>query len=405
MDSDAGQWSHLPKDLLAKIAGRLDTRIDFLHFRGVCSSWMSSVSPTFPRKNPILSLKLPYPIASNANLNICDPDTRNPHGSFSLIESTLYYLQPLRQTPDSKEALLVKLEEPKPGKGRLMDTLSRCAIQHLPKNFPKVLNTLNFRVREVGKAYGLRFFDVRGKPITRFEFKSILIKKVIMFSKGDEYGLMMIHIRGRLALWRLGEEKWSLIDDGAEKSHFDDVIYYKGRFYAIDYKGRIVVIDADSLKATELASPVHGSRGTHKHFVESFGELFLVDKYLDDELQIFCNDYSDIVADVPDYPVHFEVFKFIEEEQKWDWVSDIGDRVLFVGDDRTFSLSSTDFPGFKGNCVYFTQDCFCEEDDDRPGFDAGIFDLEERIAGPLSAFPGYSKIFWPPPAWLRPQRS
>lgn len=286
-----------------------------------------------------------------------------------------------------------------------MDTLSRCAIQHLPKNFPKVLNTLNFRVREVGKAYGLRFFDVRGKPITSFEFKSILIKKVIMFSKGDEYGLMMIHIRGRLALWRLGEEKWSLIDDGAEKSHFDDVIYYKGRFYAIDYKGRIVVIDADSLKATELASPVHGSRGTHKHFVESFGELFLVDKYLDDELQIFCNDYSDIVADVPDYPVHFEVFKFIEEEQKWDWVSDIGDRVLFVGGDRTFSLSSTDFPGFKGNCVYFTQDCFCEEDDDRPGFDAGIFDLEERIAGPLSAFPGYSKIFWPPPAWLRPQRS
>ncbi|RVW51511.1 hypothetical protein CK203_066572 [Vitis vinifera] len=107
---------------------------------------------------------------------------------------------------------------------------------------------------------------------------------------------------GGLALWRLGEKKWSLIDDGAEKSHFDDVIYYKGRFYAIDYIGRIVVIDADSLKATELASPVH-------------------------------------VAGV---------FKFIEEEQKWDWVSGIGDRVLFVDDDRTFSLSSTDFPGFKG---------------------------------------------------------
>ncbi|KAL6345407.1 hypothetical protein AAG906_015890 [Vitis piasezkii] len=308
-----------------------------------------------------------------------DPDTRNPRVSFSLIESTLYYLQPLRQTPDSKEALLVKLEEPKPGKVRLMDTLSRRAIQHLPKNFPKVLNTLDFRVREVGKTYGLRFFDVRGKPITRFEFKSILITKVIMFSKEG------------LALWRLGEKKWSLIDDGAEKSHFDDVIYYKGRFYAIDYIGRIVVIDADSLKATELASPVHGSRGNHRHFVESFGELFLVD--------------NDIVSVVPDYPVHFEVFKFIEEEQKWDWVSGIGDRVLFVDDDRTFSLSSTDFPGFKGNCVYFTEYCFCEEDDDRPGFDAGIFDLEQRIARPLSAFPGYSKIFWPPPAWLRPQRS
>ncbi|RVW51513.1 F-box protein SKIP23 [Vitis vinifera] len=349
MDSDAGQWSHLPKDLLAKIAGRLDTRIDFLHFRGVCSSWMSSVSPTFPSKNPLLSLKLPYPIASNANLNICDPDTRNPRGSFSLIESTLYYLQPLRQTPDSKEALLVKLEEPKPGKGRLMDTLSRCAIQHLPKISPR--------------------FSI---PST---FESVKLVKLMVFVSlmfgGDEYGLMMIHIRGRLALWRLGEEKWSLIDDGAEKSHFDDVIYYKGRFYAIDYKGRIVVIDADSLKATELASPVHGSRGTHKHFVD------------------------DIVADVPDYPVHFEVFKFIEEEQKWDWVSDIGDRVLFVGDDRTFSLSSTDFPGFKGNCVYFTQDCFCEEDDDRPGFDAGIFDLEERIAGPLSAFPGILVVDFP----------
>eukprot|EP00261_Vitis_vinifera_P017245 XP_010646838.1 PREDICTED: F-box protein SKIP23-like [Vitis vinifera] len=401
MESDTGQWSHLPKDLLAKIAGRLDTSIDFLRFRGVCSSWMSSVSPTFPSKNPLLSLKIPYPIDSIANLNISDPDTPNPRVSFSLIESTLYYLQPLRQTPDSKEALLVKLEEPKPEKVRLMDTFSRRAIQHLPKNFPKVLNTLDFRVREVGKTYGLRFFDVRGKPITRFEFKSILIKKVIMFSKGDEYGLMMIRFRGGLALWRLGEKKWSLIDDGAEKSHFDDVIYYKGRFYAIDYIGRIVVIDVDSLKATELASPVHGSRGNHRHFVESFGELFLVDKYV----VTFCNNYSDIVSVVPDYPVHFEVFKFIEEEQKWDWVSDIGDRVLFVDDDRTFSLSSTDFPGFKGNCVYFTEYCFCEEDYDRPGFEAGIFDLEQRIARPLSAFPGYSKIFWPPPVWLRPQRS
>ncbi|GKV44146.1 hypothetical protein SLEP1_g51358 [Rubroshorea leprosula] len=31
----------------------------------------------------------------------------------------------------------------------------------------------------------------------------------------------------------------------------------------------------------------------------------------------------------------------------------------------------------------------------------GVFNLVDRKGGPLASYPGYSKIFWPPPAWLQ----
>lgn len=77
--------------------------------------------------------------------------------------------------------------------------------------------------------------------------------------------------------------------------------------------------------------------------------------------------------------------------------------MFFVGDDCTFSVSVKEFSGCKENCVYFADDVFARirGHNHHPGSDAGIYELENDFAGPLSAFPYYTNIFCPPPGWLR----
>ncbi|XP_031287390.1 putative F-box protein At1g65770 isoform X2 [Pistacia vera] len=97
----------------------------------------------------------------------------------------------------------------------------------------------------------------------------------------------------------------------------------------------------------------------------------------------------------------FKVYKFDEEKREWVEVMDgLDDSVFFVGDDDSFSLSAKEFPGCKGNCVYFKEADPFKVSDCHPGTDGWIFDLKDGTVGGLSAFPGYSNIFRPRPTWV-----
>ncbi|KAJ7944092.1 F-box protein [Quillaja saponaria] len=146
--------------LLADIGNRLDSRTEVLYFRGVCTTWRDSDPP--PKTSSIpQSLELPFPISPNPALN----PKHNAH--CTLIESTVYCIQPLNETSDTRrkktsKSWLVNIEySEEVGKVRYKDPLSQFKNQNLSG---KVLNWLDYKVFEVSKVYSLRFVGTGKNP-------------------------------------------------------------------------------------------------------------------------------------------------------------------------------------------------------------------------------------------------
>jgi len=54
------------------------------------------------------------------------------------------------------------------------------------------------------------------------------------------------------------------------------------------------------------------------------------------------------------YQLEMEIEKEDQPPQpQWVRMRSIGDRMLFIGLFQGFSFSAADFPGFKGDCIYF----------------------------------------------------
>ncbi|KAJ7944091.1 F-box protein SKIP23-like [Quillaja saponaria] len=394
-------WSNLQKDLLADIANRLDSRTEVLYFRGVCTTWRDAVP--LPKTSSIPQpLELPYPISPNPALN--------PKfvGHFALIENTVYCIQPLNETSDNgrkktPKSWLVNIEySEEVGKVRYLDPFSPFWNRNLSG---KVLNLLDYKVFEVSKVYNLQFVGTGENPeneISIHEMDSITIRKVVL--SNDPFLVMAIHTDAELGIWKMTDNTWINIDDGHEHSHYVDIAYHKGKFYAGDSMGHDISVDF-SLKITEVLRPFSRgfSGGLAKYLVKSSGDLLLVHKYVDPEFHYATDSESDSDfggVDL-DYPFYFQVYKLNEEENRWRFVESLGDRAIILGYYGNFSVSAREFPGCKSNCIYFTDDSFVECDDKHPGYDAGLYDLKNHCAKPLSAAVGYSELFWPPPTWLK----
>lgn len=399
MDSTSPpQWSSLPSDLLFNIASILGTRIDLLSLRAVCNSWRSSLS--LPPKTPLV--KLPFPIDSNnPNLN------PNRHGHFALSESFSYSLEPINRDP--KRTWLIKIQESESGNVILKDPLARHPLAGLDR-LPKVLNLLDYRVKEISKGYYVEFVEQGKAPYPSIfvnEMKScISIKQVAVSSSFDKIGddgfvVMVIYNGGKLALWRMGDDKWSSVNDILEGYVYDSVAYSNGKFFAIDVNGLTISIDPAkaSFEIMEVAPAEPRSGFGHgdkfKYLVKWFSDLFLIEKYHED---LFYWSESD---DEDDYHIKFKIYKMNEEECDWVEMDGLKDAVLFLGDGCSFFVWAKDFAWWKGNCICFLNYLFMGAGGDGPGPKAGIFDFEDGISRKLSKFSSCSKLFWPPPSWLK----
>ncbi|CAN1298839.1 F-box protein At2g17036 [Linum perenne] len=98
--------------------------------------------------------------------------------------------------------------------------------------------------------------------------------------------------------------------------------------------------------------------------------------------------------------------KFLVEEKAWVEVQSLGDDVLFLGDESPFSVSSSDLRVRK-NCIFFneTSSWSCPKKDMDAFYFMSVFYLQCRNSTPLKNCGNYSKLLWPPPAWLSPPMS
>ncbi|KAK7835560.1 putative f-box protein [Quercus suber] len=99
----------------------------------------------------------------------------------------------------------------------------------------------------------------------------------------------------QLAFTRPGYKSWTDIKS-SRRRRYADIAFYKGKFYALDYDGALVVCRIDDNKmprAKAIAPPLEGITmsfkwNVQKYIVESSGGLLLVTRYRgDDDLRVF----------------------------------------------------------------------------------------------------------------------
>ncbi|KAH0711775.1 hypothetical protein KY289_007734 [Solanum tuberosum] len=329
-------WCDLPIELVERISKFVNSHIDILRFRAVCSSWRSAFSPNFKIPKSQFPIKLPFP-----------NDLFWPYNDIShcnLIESTVYLLQ-LPHPPHT--GWLVKILKTSHGKLKILNPLTNRVIGDLPD---QKLNLLDIRV-----------------------------------SQSED-------------------EKWTTLKDPTSK--IVDISVYKGNFYAVDTYGETIMYDP-LFNQTIVSSTVNifNEWGSKKRLVESGGELFLVDMFLDTDVK------TELHGSQPSWkcPKEIKVYRLDEEQHEWIAVHTLGDQIFFAGDDCCFSVSSSDFGDqCRGNCIYYVNGGIIVNMSRRPPkyYD---YDFEDYLVRGLSEevklrYKGlhrhHTDIFWPPPSWL-----
>ncbi|XP_010693619.2 F-box protein SKIP23-like [Beta vulgaris subsp. vulgaris] len=398
MDVPQTDWSELCPDILAEIAGRLRISGDFHSFGAVCKNWHYSLSLiTQPRTLPLLHHGLPLTLTDNAT-------------TFCLSVNAVYLLRRKSQESSvNSESFVITVEEFNRGKLRLFHPLTRNQAQ----NGYRRLCLSDFRCFLIARAFILtRTYKRSG---------STSYHKTLSYSYLDEYNkkhTIMIYFNpdyGEL-YWGRNLSKWvRLVCKG--NWQFDDIVYFKEKLFAVDYYGRVYVFQNNNCTNVLCGECIvsvtdsiftasdndYQSRWRGKLVVDSLsggGTLYLVHrgirgKELD---KIFVNVYKLIMN---------------ENSCKWEKVNSIGDdRVLFVSAHWCFFASTAYFPAYRGNSIFMLKDAFAlqvgfiflYEDYFFQGtskeLEVVVYHLEDGQFGPISAYPRYSDILWPPPAWL-----
>ncbi|MBA0684958.1 hypothetical protein Goari_026506, partial [Gossypium aridum] len=149
-------------------------------------------------------------------------------------------------------------------------------------------------------------------------------------SSPDDYMVMAIFsVDHHIVYIRPNRDKeWTYVHHNWGVLH--DLIYYRDRFCAIDYK------DLENFKI--------------KYLVDSLaGELLLVEK-----IKIWHwhenMGYNNTEG--------AKVWNLKLDSEGWEWreMKNIGDCALFVGDNNSLSVVASDFCGCQSNCIYFIDD-------------------------------------------------
>ncbi|KAH0718333.1 hypothetical protein KY290_014926 [Solanum tuberosum] len=347
----------LPEELLVKISKCLKYSFQVGHFRAVCTSWRSAV---------------PFPPHTRLSIVPKYIPSKKPHSKYirrSVFRLDLQQLPPSSSTPSPTSYLIAVAEQFK-GDGqsqlRLLNpvTGSPIPISSSPSNlFPREINLNKFRVSILHKS----------SLMLRADTNRCLIGKVVHLSAlrqssdGRNPKATAILGSGKVSLFTsntIGIVILNYMMDSLLRGHnlnkpfYHDVVKYKEN-------GSLLINMGEGLWWILLRK--NGYFHNHRSYlVKSSGDadLFLVDRYLEkpSEQTNYAEQHaatSDDNAKEPecDMAVRFRVYKLEEEEHCWKEVTSLNDQVIFVGDYASYwsyCVSAKDFPGCRGNLIYFT---------------------------------------------------
>ncbi|XP_077225924.1 putative F-box protein At3g25750 [Tasmannia lanceolata] len=343
------RWSQLPKEILGLILKRLSLT-DYLRFGGVCVSWRSVMAE---RCHPLAPQPPWIMLYSHGDSEI--------QGFFCLTEKRVYKLNLPevrgRWCCGSSEGWLIMTDLIKGN--FLLNPISRARI-HLPSQISIPCS---------GPGY-IRKAILSSPPTCNNSIPTDCVVAAILYDN-------------RLGFCRLGEGTWNVFED--RDYDYTDAIFCKGSLYAINTSWELRICRlGPHPKSQKVLPPMNCELNRLVHLVESCGELLMVSRILD-----FC------VAST----LKLQVFKLDLSVPHWVEVKNLGDHVLFLGRSCCKSLSTSDFPGFRGNCIYFTdEDITCKS-----GVELRVFHLEDCSIKPylLSNYHSFmfSHIWVTPNPW------
>ncbi|KAL5725158.1 hypothetical protein ACHQM5_008333 [Ranunculus cassubicifolius] len=208
-----------------------------------------------------------------------------------------------------------------------------------------------------------------------------------------------------IAFCKPGDKDWTLLDNTQYKRRMDSTLYYRDQFYLISYSGSLYIWDTN----TQLHPPVlseiisqHAQLGKCsgtdvKYLVEISGVLFIIIRYRGSK-GVDRQKYATL---------RFVMFRVcLDNTLELERVTSIDHHAVFVGLNSAFSVSALEFPGCRGNCIYFTDDyfeMFCCRIIDGTGEgpqDFGVFSLADGTFEQY--YPMESNMIFPPPVWVEP---
>lgn len=147
--------------------------------------------------------------------------------------------------------------------------------------------------------------------------------------------------QGKLSFAKPGDGAWTPIDTPIP--FLLDAIFFNHQVYAVNCAGTLIVCDIHipTPKGTLFGSlPLPDSVRSGEHYLfEMSGELHVAVRYSK--------------AWVTN---KFEVYKFDFKTKSWSEVCSLGRNALFLGFNTTFVIPISEYPGFKGNAIFYTDD-------------------------------------------------
>ncbi|XP_043692876.1 F-box protein At2g26160-like [Telopea speciosissima] len=363
-------WSLLQEDIVELIAKKLTFILDFTRFSAVCRSWKLDES----KRKRLLAPQLPLLMLIEGV-----KDGGMTCNYYSLPEDKIFEFKLPEahgnRCVGSTDGWVVTVDEC--FKMQLLNPFTGAQIQ-LPSQA-----TFEDQYPE--------------DDFTQEELCDLTVSKAILSSNpsssNNECVVLAIHGYWRsLGFARPGDEAWTPVK--SKILFFEDAIYYKGNFYAINATEGVFLVDIGiKPKTKRIARPVREASDCDiGYLVEWCGELLQVLRMMED-------------LD-PDGPEHrtlgFRVFKLDFSKKKWEEVKSLGHHALFLGWNTSISLTAANFHGIKENCIYFsdvTYSCYFTSEILLEK-DIGIFHMKDESIEPLHT--GQTYRFPAPPLWVIP---
>ncbi|KAG2549674.1 putative F-box protein At3g25750 [Panicum virgatum] len=323
-------WSTLPGDLVRLVAGYLHDPLDFLRLRAVCRSWRSAVASSPPP--PFLPWLLARPAgpahatASLSFFSLASGAVRSvpaPSSSHRLLGPTRSHLL----LSDTTRHLL------------LLNPLTGARLPLPDSPFPASNPVIQ------GYLIPAAADDDSPAPVVLYNARKLFFH--FDFMAGCEPTTKPVDRDG-----------WTevLVPDLVAEN-----MYHDGKLFVCDDRGQVTVFDAATLAVVGAVPPPPTPAAPPRRdafnfkctaFVPSGHELLCVIRHFANnergELLEYCRGGLEV------YQLEMEIEKEDQPPQpQWVRMRSIGDRMLFIGLFQGFSFSAADFPGFKGDCIYF----------------------------------------------------
>ncbi|KAL1204484.1 putative F-box protein [Cardamine amara subsp. amara] len=322
-------WSFLPKDLLERISDRFETYFEIVHFRSVCGSWRSAIpKPSYRRGLGVESL-----------LPIFNHNSRFEGETHCELKKIPAFLLRFK-TPFGADYLFVGMSQSKSCKQKLLSPLTDSG---LASKYGIILNTLSSQIIPLGYYYKINFNALTTNR-SRTSLQSYSTRAAFL-PLGGENGTdfaVIAGVLGDLMIYKSCDKRWTKIEGRFQS--YRDMVSFRGKFYVVDTSGRghVFVIEP-SLEISEIQAVTQSLECFHERLVVSGGELLLVQRITPGK---FGHEYMHTWC---------RLFRLEDKEgqRRWVQISDLEDRVLFLGIDWNLCYSAEELLGMKGNCVVF----------------------------------------------------